>query len=234
MTDHYRRTFENLPEAALTVASNGTVLLMNIAAERLFRVSIEEVIGTPLETIVPEGGILLGRSVSEERSTRIRLLASGIGLYGRRGTGEEFPINVRFAWFEDETGETMTCLISETRSWEPNDTEGAFQRIFDLAPVGFIVTDDNDRILAANTCAEATFGYSHSELGGCPLSALAPQRHKNPGSFASLRVDEHGWAWGLRADGSAFPFRLSSAAIRTASGMLHLYVVRDVPARRRT
>jgi len=90
----------------------------------------------------------------------------------------------------------------------------------DIRGTGFIVTDDNDRILAANTCAATAFG--------------SPQPHKNPGSFASLRVDEHGWAWVLRAAGSAFPFRLSSAAIRTASGMLHLYAIRDVPARRRT
>ena len=234
MTDHYRRTFENLPEAALTVASDGTVLLMNAAAERLFRLSTEEVTGMPLETVMPEGRILLGQPVPQEKLGRVQLLESGIGLYGRRGTGEEFPMSVRVAWFEDDAGGSMTCLVSETQSWRSNDTEGAFQRIFDLAPVGLIVTDEDDRILAANPCAEATFGYSRSELTGCLLSALAPERHKKRGSFSSWRVDEHDWAWGLRADGMAFAFRLSTAAIRTTSGMLHLYVIRDVPARWRT
>ena len=119
MTDHYRLTFENLPEATLTVASNGTVLRMNTAAERLFCISVEEVAGMPLETLMPEGRILLGHPVPQDRFTRIRLLISGIGLYGRRGTGEEFPINVRFSWFEDGAGTSVACVVTETQSWEP-------------------------------------------------------------------------------------------------------------------
>lgn len=232
MTDQYRSTFENLPDAALTVASDGTVLLMNTAAERLFRFSVEEITGLPLETVIPDGKVLLGEGLPREKSGRVRLLASGIGLYGRRSTGEEFPMNVRCSWFEDGAGSNMTCLISELESWQPENKD-VFQYIFDLAPVALIVTDDNDRILAANQSAEDAFGYSHTELRGCLLSALCPRRHTKPGAVTSWRVDEQGWAWGMRADGMAFPFKLSSAAIRTTSGMLHIYVIHESPARRR-
>ncbi len=232
MTDQYRNTFENLPDAALTVTSQGTVSLMNTAAERLFRFSIEEIAGMPLETVIPDGRVLLGEALRQERRGRVRLLASGIGLYGRRSTGEEFPINVRCSWFEEGNDPNMTCLISELQSWDPDHTD-VFQYIFDLAPVAMIVTDDNDRILAANQSAESTFGYAHSELRGCLLSALCPRRHKKPGSVACWSVDEQGWAWGMRADGMAFPFKLSSAAVRTTSGMLHIYVIHDLPTRRR-
>ena len=81
-------------DAIITVDENQRVVLFNAAAERLFRCTAPEVIGTALERFLPERVRAIHRShVQAFGATGVnsRSMHAGATIYGLRSDGEEFP-----------------------------------------------------------------------------------------------------------------------------------------------
>ena len=79
--DTFRQVFEAAPNAMIVVAAGGRIALVNAQAEKIFGYQRDELIGMPIETLIPERfrAILssarwgLDASCSGAGKTRVRL-----------------------------------------------------------------------------------------------------------------------------------------------------------------
>jgi PAS domain S-box-containing protein len=92
----FRLVVETAPTAMLMVGRDGTIVMINALVEKIFGYRKDELLGQPVELLVPErsrGQHPTGRehffSAREVRPTDI-----GRDLFGRRKDGSEFPIEI--------------------------------------------------------------------------------------------------------------------------------------------
>lgn len=96
-TEHwYRGILETAPDGLLVVDASGRITLANAQIGELFGYAREELIGQPVELLVPER--LRERHPVHrhhyQRSAVTRAMGSGLELYARRKDGSEFPVEV--------------------------------------------------------------------------------------------------------------------------------------------
>ena len=94
--DEFRMLFESAPNGVLVVDSIGLMVLANERLERKFGYSRGELIGQPVEMLVPErfrnGHLSLRRAFSP--APKSRPMGAGRELFGSRKDGSEFPIEI--------------------------------------------------------------------------------------------------------------------------------------------
>jgi signal transduction histidine kinase len=91
----FRGLLESAPDAILTVDRGGCMVLINSQAERWFGYRREELLGKPVEMLVPE------------------TLRAGIELQGRRRDGSVFPIEVSLSPLEAKDGPLTIAIIRD-------------------------------------------------------------------------------------------------------------------------
>ena len=94
--EYFRTVFEAAPTGVLAVDSSGRIAQLNAHAERLFGYSRAELIGKPIEVLVPprfrdRHADLRKKSVGNRQ---IRPMGTGRTFYGLRKNGTEFPVEV--------------------------------------------------------------------------------------------------------------------------------------------
>ncbi len=114
---------EAAPDAMLGVDGSGLIQLVNTQAEKLFGWSRNELLGRPIETLVPE------RARGTHRQHRagyfaepvVRAMGAGIDLSARRKDGSEFPAEISLSSIETEDGLLVTAAVrdvSERKTFE--------------------------------------------------------------------------------------------------------------------
>jgi PAS domain S-box-containing protein len=89
----YRDLLESTPDAIVIINNTGRIVLVNGQAEEVFGYSRSELLGQPIECLLPlryRGGHLGHRS-NYFTQPRTRSMGAGLELYGLRKNGEEFP-----------------------------------------------------------------------------------------------------------------------------------------------
>jgi two-component system, sensor histidine kinase and response regulator len=94
--DHFRSVVEAAPNAMLMVDRNGGIALVNAQTERLFGYAREELLGTPVENLVPERfrGGHRGLREGFHRAPSARSMGAGRDLFGLHKDGTEVPIEI--------------------------------------------------------------------------------------------------------------------------------------------
>lgn len=92
----FRHLLESIPDAVVIVDSRGTIRLANRQAEKLFAYRHGELLGRPLENLMPER---LRAAHAQHRATysdrpRARPMGAGQELVGCRRDGTEFPVDI--------------------------------------------------------------------------------------------------------------------------------------------
>ena len=108
--------FERAPDAILAVDGNGRVLRANARVEALFGWAPSEIVGSPIELLLPER--YRGRHREHRHDyadhPRARMMGAGVDLYARRKDGSEFPVDIMLSPLETKRGAMVIAIVRDT------------------------------------------------------------------------------------------------------------------------
>jgi PAS domain S-box-containing protein len=102
----FRALLDSMPDAVIVVNEIGRVGFVNRQAEVMFGYDAQELVGMPLETMMPER-FRPGHGRHRERymaQPHTRPMGQGLELYGQRKNGEEFPVEISLSPLRTDMG----------------------------------------------------------------------------------------------------------------------------------
>jgi len=236
------RIFASAPDAKVLVNADGAMVEVNLQAERMFGYAREELIGQPVELLLPER--FVGRHVSYREgylaAPRTRPMGAGVELFARRKDGVEVPVDIMLSPLETPAGTLALAVVREIS--ERKRAEEKFRALLEAAPDAMVIVDDRGEIVLVNSQAERLFGYARAELLSQPVELLVPERFRaqhprhRQDYVAQPRVRPMGVGlelFGLRKDGAEFPIEISLSPLQTEGGVLVSSAIRDISERKR-
>ena len=238
----YRGLLEAAPDAMVVVDDRGRIELANVQAEALFGYTRDELVGQPIEVLVPEEhrGTHPGRRDRYFAEARTRPMGQGIDLAARRKDGSVFPAEISLSAIDTEDGRLVSAAIRDVS--ERKAAEARFRGLVDAAPDAMVIVDRDGRIELVNSQAEAMFGYERGELLDRAVEVLVPPRFRgqHPGHRQAYvdapKVRPMGAGlelFALRKDGTEFPVEISLSPLLSAGRVSISAAIRDVSARKR-
>ena len=161
-----RKAFEQAPDAILVVNRAGEMERVNEQACSMFGYLEEELIGKPVELLIPDR---FRKKHPEYRESymgnpHIRSMAAGLDLYGKHKDGAEIPVDIMLSPLETENAEYVIAVvrdITDRRKME-QERERLTQQREDF--VATLTHDLKTPILAANRVLKLLLEGDFGEL----------------------------------------------------------------------
>jgi PAS domain S-box-containing protein len=184
---------EAVPDALVGVDRAGVIRYINRRALSLFGYESEELVGQPVETLVPDSvrpdhpahreayfASPRTRRVEPDRqgSSERKPAVSPRCLHGRRRDGTEFPLNLGL--FQFDTGDGLLALAAVHDLTDREKAHDKRDRMSRLAAMVEFSSDANisigpDGLITSwNPAAERMYGHSSEEMIGKPGRFMAP------------------------------------------------------------
>ncbi|MDB4960103.1 MAG: hypothetical protein JWP01_102 [Myxococcales bacterium] len=166
----YRELLDATPDGLVVCDAKGTILLINAEATRMFGYGHDEMIGKPVEMLVPASvrhrhdAYIAGFT----GTPRLRPMGSGLELKGTRKDGSEFPVEISLSPIETSQGLLITAGIrdiTERRALEGDKRRATayLTSAVDAVQDAFALFDEHDRVVMVNSAGRELLG---SNLGG--------------------------------------------------------------------
>jgi hypothetical protein len=179
---------EAAPDAIVGVDADGLIALVNAQAERLFGYGREELLGQPIELLVPEDvrDVHPGHRLRYERDAHPRPMGAGTQLSGRRKDGSRFPAEISLSPIDTEHGRLVAAAVRDVT--DRVRAEAKFRDLLEAAPDAVVGVTPDGRINLVNAQTERLFGYGRDELVGEPVEMLVPEYARGPAPGPPRRV----------------------------------------------
>ena len=111
----FRELLEAAPDSIIEMDGDGRIVLLNLAAEKSFGYTRDELLGQPVEMLIPEA---LRSSHLQHRAHYLgqpvtRPMGHELPLYGRRKGGSTFPVEISLSPVKSEDGFRVTAIIRD-------------------------------------------------------------------------------------------------------------------------
>src|SRR6266508_286350 len=142
----YRDLLEWVPDAIVVVNVPGRIVTANSHAQDVFGYSRDELIGQPIEMLLPPR--FRGPHDAHRRglfaAPRARTMGQGLELYGLRKSGDEFPIEVSLSPLETEEGTLVMSAVRDTT--ERKRAEQRFRGLLESAPDAMVIVGSSEAL----------------------------------------------------------------------------------------
>ncbi|MDX1486656.1 MAG: PAS domain S-box protein [Acidiferrobacterales bacterium] len=141
LQEQFRRVFESAPSGMVMVDAEGKIVLTNPHTQNLFGYRGEELIGQPIELLVPERARDVHRAHRENflREPQARIMGANRELLGRRKNGSEFPLEIGLSPVKTEHGEFVLAAIADVTARRQAEAE-AKRHLDELAHVSRVAS----------------------------------------------------------------------------------------------
>jgi len=111
----FQGLLEAAPDAIVAVDEGGSIRLVNRQAEVLFGYDRDELLGQPLEFLVPDRvrAVHPRHRASYFDNPTLRPMGAGLELSGRRKDGSEFPVDISLSSLETEGGVLVSAAVRD-------------------------------------------------------------------------------------------------------------------------
>src|SRR5271166_5362427 len=253
---------EAVPDATLVVDQDGIVLQVNAQIEELFGYTRDELIGQPVEVLVPDRQRPQHQHHRKHftEQPKIRRMGAGLDLYGRRRDGSEFPVEISLSPVPTSNGLLVLSAIrdisdrkrieEELRRVHKELEERKDRQLWQYqSRLALIVDSSQDAIIGKNLDgvvthwnkgAERIYGYTAEEVIGKSIAILAPPERADeiPQILETVRGGksvEHFESVRLTKDGRRLNVSITVSPIRDAEGKIvgASTIARDISAQKR-
>ena len=188
---------EAIPDAVAAVNQQGVIVQVNAQIEALFGYTRQELIGQPIEMLVPERqrGQHHGHRDRFHTQPKLRRMGSGLELNGLRRDGSEFPVEISLSPIPTGNGLIVLSAIRDIserkrieeelrranaelelrKSRELADYQRRFALIVDSSQDAIIGKNLDGIVTHWNEGAQEIYGYTAQEMIGRHISILAPE-----------------------------------------------------------
>ena len=168
--DRLAAFLESAPDAIVVVDSGGRIVRINPQLERLFGYSRDELLGEPVETLLPESyrqGHAAARAHYAAEAT-VRAMG-GLELHARRKDGSRFPVDISLSPLPGDGGLLVAAVV---RDLTPRvELEDERRRLHEARLRRRQTIEINDNVMKG--LAAATFAL---ELGDTRMAQAAIQQ----------------------------------------------------------
>ena len=170
---------EAAPDAMVCIGPDGRVVLVNAQAERLFGYQRAELIGQPVEILVPDTARAVhpGRRAGYVADPRHRPMGAGMPLAGRRRDASTFPAEISLSAIDTDEGVLVTAAIRDVTAQLRVTDLGVLSRIWTASSIRFPMTcvpRCGRSAVTAGPCWKTTGGFSARKAAVMPSGSSPP------------------------------------------------------------
>ena len=233
----------------MVVDAAGRITRANPQAQRFFGYTISELLGHPVEILVPERFRQAHPPLRDQFNAqpRMRPMGAGLELFARRKDGTEFPVDIMLSPIDTSEGPVVLTVIRDITAQKQIETalresEQRFRLLVEnVNDYAIFMLDPEGKVSTWNAGAERIKGYRADEIIGQHFSRFYTPEDLLSGKpdmelkSAALqgRFEDEGWR--VRKDGSRFWANVIITAIRDHNGTLLGFskITRDFTERRK-